>query len=104
MLVKREEDGKVIMVSRQKVRVHESIYLRPMSEQTTHDEISKAIAINQPASQMNIGGDVNDSTELNVLPPRPETDNNLVQSIKSLRNHKHKIVRDLGIGFRMVPS
>ncbi len=27
-----------------------------------------------------------------MVPPRPETDNNMVQSVKSLQNHKQKLV------------
>ena len=39
ILIKREKDGKIIMVSRQKVRVHESAYIQPLSSQTTSTEI-----------------------------------------------------------------
>jgi hypothetical protein len=39
VLVKRKTDGKVIMVSRQKVRVHESIYTGPLSLKNTTGEI-----------------------------------------------------------------
>jgi hypothetical protein len=40
VLVKRKEDGKIIMVSRQKVRVYESIYTSPLANQTTVEQVN----------------------------------------------------------------
>jgi hypothetical protein len=95
MLIKREKDGKVIMVSRQKVRVHESIYVLPLSAQQTSAEIHsvfKTLAsienADAPIDSMDF---IDEGLEL-----RPETDNNMVLSVKSLRNHKQKMIGNSG--------
>ncbi len=43
VMIKRKSDGKVILVSRQKVRVHEGLYINPLSTQTNSTEIESAL-------------------------------------------------------------
>jgi hypothetical protein len=83
------------MVSRQKVRVHESIYVLPLSTQQTSAEIQsvfKTLAsienADAPIDSMDF---IDEGLEL-----RPETDNNMVLSVKSLRNHKQKMIENSG--------
>jgi hypothetical protein len=89
VLIKREKDGKIIMVSRQKVRVHESAYTLPLAFQTTIEEINAVHEIVEPDKsseetvlQSNYGGISTDS--------KPQAETNMVQSIKSLQGHKQK--------------
>ncbi len=77
MIIKRKSDGKLLNVSDKKVRVYESMYTIPLLEEydptvfpeIVPDEKEKVIVNNEAA-------------------PRPEVDNNMVASIKSLREHK----------------
>ncbi len=75
------------MVSRQKIRVHESAYIQPLSSKTKVDEISSSFSkteFNESFEEIVPGSDSTEK-EMNL---KPETDNNMVQSVKSLRNHK----------------
>jgi hypothetical protein len=72
-----------------KVRVYESIYTSPLFHQTTTSEIEGQMSREDQNSH-----DSDDLTSYlasqpNPIPSRPETDNNIVQSVKSLQNHKH---------------
>ena len=77
MIIKRKSDGKLLNVSDKKVRVYESMYTIPLLEEydptvfpaIVPDEKENVIVNNEAA-------------------PRPEVDNNMVASIKSLREHK----------------
>jgi hypothetical protein len=91
VLIKREKDGKIIMVSRQKVRVHESAYIKPLAFQTTVEEIGAVHKSVEPEEsseetvlQTNYGGISTDS--------EPEAETNMVQSVKSLQSHKQKLL------------
>jgi hypothetical protein len=84
MLIKREKDGKVIMVSRQKVRVHESIYVLPLSAQQTSAEVQSVFEMLASSDNADAPIDSMDSID-EGLEVRPETDNNMVLSVKSLK-------------------
>ena len=88
ILIKREKDGKIIMVSRQKVRVHELAYIQPLSAQTTNAEIDAMLepkrSSDESVCQSEYSGS---STEL-----KPEAETNMVQSVKSLQSHKQKLL------------
>jgi hypothetical protein len=92
--VKRESDGKIIMVSRQKVRVHESLYIGPLSHLTTLDEINSNIIGDQSPSSSDLvtKASISESSNFDNESSRPETDNNAVQSVKYLRNHRQKMI------------
>jgi hypothetical protein len=92
ILVKRESDGKIIMVSRQKVRVHESLYIGPLSHLTTLDEIRSNIIGDGSSSEVDTTTSVGDSSNFDNVSPKPATDNNSVQSVKYLRNHRQKMI------------
>jgi hypothetical protein len=91
VLIKREKDGKVILVSRQKVRVHESMYLHPLANQTTTDAITSIFSENEYESDPKSKDPITDEDTI-IFPMKPATDNNMVQSAKSLQNHKQKLV------------
>ena len=75
MIIKRKSDGKLLNVSDKKVRVYESMYTIPLLEDY------------DPTVFPEIVQDVKDIVN-NEAAPRPEVDNNMVASIKSLREHK----------------
>jgi hypothetical protein len=83
MLVLRKRYGKVISVSRQKVRVYESAYTGPLSERMIANNIGSEFVANDMASS----GDTDEkaSKESTVF------DGKTAQSIKSLRDHKLKL-------------
>jgi len=91
VLIKREKDGKIIMVSRQKIRVHESAYIQPLSSINNVDEISSSFAETELNGSFQPIVPGSDSMEIET-DLRPETDNNMVQSVKSLQNHKQKLI------------
>jgi hypothetical protein len=88
-MVKRKSDGKVILVSRQKVRVHEGLYVQPLCSQTNSTEIESAL--DEKDFQVEPIGLKTKKVENGSI-ERPEIDNNMVQSVKSLQNHKQKLV------------
>jgi hypothetical protein len=92
VLVKRKSDGKIILVSRQKVRVYESIYTSPLSHQTTSSEIDIELSKDDPICHNSDDQISEPKSHLDAVPIRPATDNNMVQSVKSLQNHKHKMI------------
>jgi hypothetical protein len=83
MLVLRKSDGKVISVSRQKVRVYESAYTGPLSERMIANNIESEFVANDITSIDY--SDERASKESTVF------DGKTVQSIKSLRDHKLKL-------------
>ena len=104
-LIKRESDGKVILVSRQKIRVHESVYVGPLASRATSEEIESRLDNDELlSSDLEVRVDSEDIdmesvtavedlkfdnvAEATNLP----TDNNMVQSVKTLRNHKQKMI------------
>jgi hypothetical protein len=93
VLVKRERDGKIILVSRQKVRVHESIYIKPLIHENTLDEIEGEVARIQSSHSSTFDEPKESKAhDSGLVPPRPATDNNMVQSVKNLRDHKQKMM------------
>jgi hypothetical protein len=78
MIIKKKSDGMLLNVSDKKVRVYESMYTIPLLEEydpTVFPEVSVP--------------DPNEKDIVNTgAAPRPEVDNNMVASIKSLREHK----------------
>ena len=76
MIIKRKSDGKLLNVSDKKVRVYESMYTIPLLEGCDPTVFPEIV--------------VPDTTEIvnDDEAPRPEVDNNMVASIKSLREHK----------------
>ena len=83
MLVLRISDGKVISVSRQKVRVYESAYTGPLDQMMISDSIESEFEINEDQRDDDmVNPDQNDSIVY---------DGPTVQSIKALRDHKLKL-------------
>jgi hypothetical protein len=83
MLVLRKRDGKVISVSRQKVRIYESAYTGPLNERMIANKIESEFISNDMTSSSCDGEVI--SKESTVF------DGKTVQSIKSLRDHKLKL-------------
>ena len=82
-LVLRKSDGKVIMVSRQKVRVYESAYTGPLNERMIANTIESEFNANDVTSDNVTVDEVSDTSKV--------FDGKTVQSIKSLRDHKLKL-------------
>ena len=82
MLVLRRSDGKVISVSRQKVRVYESAYIGPLNARMMANRIEAEFET-----------DVSDDSDDNATKPDGEVvfEGETVQSIKALRDHKLKL-------------
>ena len=89
-LIKRKEDGKILSCARQKMRVYESAYLAPMNQRVDHEQKVKHILGEIKQDEEVI--DVNDSMDVDTGgSSRSELDNNMVQSIKSLREHRFEL-------------
>lgn len=94
-LVRRAEDGKIMNVSKQKIRVHESAYTVSLMDRVrigeyclegpseNPDGISDSRADSEDLNQSSSAGST--TTE------RPALDKNMVQSIQSLRQHRFKL-------------
>ena len=82
MLVLRRSDGKVISVSRQKVRVYESAYIGPLNARMMANRIEAEFET-----------DVSDDSDDNATKPDGGVvfEGETVQSIKALRDHKLKL-------------
>ncbi len=78
MIIKRKSDGKLLNVSDKKVRLYESMYTVPMN-----DEYDPTVFQNDADESEDVIEVVSQD-----LAHRPEVDNNMVKSIKSLREHK----------------
>jgi hypothetical protein len=78
MIIKRKSDGKLLNVSNKKVRVYESMYTLALL-----DEYDPTVFPHETVPVSNENELVNTGAA-----PRPEVDNNMVSSIKSLREHK----------------
>ncbi len=116
VLIKRETDGKVILVSKQKVRVHEGMYLHSLASQTNIAEIEgdlieeESSAVAENTSFDNYGYDdqmgitlaqpekveawkrIHDELKVSrdsSLSTLPIADNNMVQSIKMKKYRMH---------------
>ncbi len=85
MLVLRISDGKVISVSRQKVRVYESAYIGPLDPKMISDKIESEFEIEMNASQLNEAMEAECKDDSQVF------EGQTVQSIKALRDHKLKL-------------
>ncbi len=83
MLVLRISDGKVINVSRQKVRVYESAYIGPLDQKMISDKIESEFEINE--NQKDKVMEIADQNDSQVY------GGPTVQSIKALRHHKLKL-------------
>ena len=83
MIIKRKSDGKLLNVSDKKVRVYESMYTVPMNV-----DIDPRLTPNKSKKESNEdeGDKVNEAVPDIGL--KHEVDNNMVASIKSLREHK----------------
>jgi hypothetical protein len=77
MIIKRKSDGKLLNVSDKKVRVYESMYTIPLLEE--YDPTIFPAIVPDEKEKVSVN---------NEAAPRPEVDNNMVASIKSLREHK----------------
>jgi hypothetical protein len=82
MLVLRKSDGKVISVSRQKVRVYESAYIGPLNKKMVANKIEAEF-------------ETDESYDSNDNATKPDGgfvfEGKTVQSIKALRDHKLKL-------------
>ena len=83
MLVLRKSDGKVISVSRQKVRVYESAYTGPLNQRMIANAIESEFNANDLTSENDPATEV--SNEAAVF------EGETVQSIKALRDHNLKL-------------
>jgi hypothetical protein len=83
MIIKRKSDGKLLNVSDKKVRVYESMYTVPMNV-----DIDPRLIPNKSdtESKDNEVDSLDQAVPNSIL--KPEVDNNMVASIKSLREHK----------------
>ena len=94
-LIKRKSDGKILNVSRKKIHVYESSYLAKLDQRVEHPgEIpaeAKIVANDFETTSEEVGGAAQDGGSASIsteLALRPELDKNMVQSIKSLREHR----------------
>ena len=94
-LIKRKSDGKILNVSRKKIHVYESSYLTKLDQRVEHPgEIpaeAKIVANDYETTSEEVGGAAQDGGSASIsteLALRPELDKNMVQSIKSLREHR----------------
>jgi hypothetical protein len=83
MLIKRKSDGKLLNVSDKKVRVYESMYTVPMNVDIDPRLIQNKSDTESMKNEVDILGQAVPESIL-----KPEVDNNMVSSIKSLREHK----------------
>ena len=94
ILIQREEDGKIISCSRQKCRVYEKPYTAPLDQTLPPQKISEM--------QDRIAGEDSSTTPQEVCqkhtsrggfttPVRPEFSKPMVQSIRSLREHRFNL-------------
>ena len=93
VLVIRHRDNKIINVARQKIRVHESCYTQPLVWQPSLEDADDSLS--QPSNDqlsseepVEVEFDNRDGNNEDIR--RIETDKNMVQSIKTLRDHKLK--------------
>ena len=92
VLVIRDSDKKIINVAKQKVRVHESIYTQPLRMEPAADQV-----FDEPMDDDRSNANEDESSvtvpfqvENGFLNERTPTDKNMVQSIKTLRDHRLK--------------
>jgi hypothetical protein len=93
--IKRKSDGKILNVSRKKIHVYESSCLAKLDQRVEHPgEIpaeAKIVENDHETTSEEVGGaaqvegGASMSTELAL---RPELDKNMVQGVKSLREHR----------------
>ena len=83
MIIKRKSDGKLLNVSDKKVRVYESMYTVPMNVDIDPRLIQNTSDTEFMNNEVDILGQAVPESLL-----KPEVDNNMVSSIKSLREHK----------------
>jgi hypothetical protein len=83
MLVLRKSDGKVISVSRQKVRVYESAYIGPLNQRMIASAIESEFNADDVTSDDVVVEEASDTSRV--------FNGQTVQSIKSLRDHKLKL-------------
>jgi hypothetical protein len=93
VLVVRDRDKKIINVAKQKVRVHESCYTLPLRLEPSSDLIQSQL----DDAESSINPDSEAPSELvefhaknGFVNERTPTDKNMVQSIKTLRDHRLK--------------
>ena len=94
-LIKRKGDGKILNVSRKKIHVYESSYLAKLDQRVEHPgEIpaeAKIVANDYETTSEEVGGAAQDGGSASIsteLALRPELDKNMVQGVKSLREHR----------------
>jgi hypothetical protein len=80
-LVRRKTDGKILSVARQKIRIDESQY-------TANLDVKIDPSSYKPAT---ISTTENESSAVEESKMRPPVDRNMVQSIKSLREHRQRL-------------
>jgi hypothetical protein len=95
VLVIRHRDEKIINVARQKIRVHESCYTQPLiwepSSDDAEDSLTKASnEQQQQTSEEPVEIEFVNKDGVHDDNRRIETDKNMVQSIKTLRDHRLK--------------
>ncbi len=93
-MVIRHRDNKIINVAKQKVSVHESCYTQPLVWEPSANDAEKTLTEATSASvDCNLNEDTMIQTQRSADESHvtlPETDRNMVQSIKTLRDHRIK--------------
>jgi hypothetical protein len=94
-MVIRYRDSKIINVAKQKVRVHESCYTQPLVWEPTADDASNDLEkaeseVIPDISEDDVEFEFINSDKTDDNNERLPTDKNMVQSIKTLRDHRLK--------------
>ena len=96
VLIKRQEDGKIISCSRQKLKVYEKVYLAPLDQSAVG--VGDAKAVMERKEKIAEESSRTTAEDQEVQPghnkcalPRQELSKNRVQSIKSLREHQFNL-------------
>ena len=81
VLIRRSQDNKIISCAKQKIKVYEKPYIAPLDEPLSE--------VGYETDQEESPSTINESTtEKTGQPARPELTKNMVQSVKSLREHQ----------------
>ena len=95
-LVRRKSDGKIMSVSRKKIRVYESAYLAELDQRVNvNEDVEHALQEVKEDFVIEAKGLQNESMTSPLSSgetlPKPELSKNMVQSIKSLREHHFSV-------------
>ena len=92
-LVKRKSDGKVLNVSRKKIHVYEASYLAPLDQRVPHDK-DGPIDFSKEELRSGVYDTAVQEGGSSEVELQPQMNKNMVQSIKSLREHRYLLPGD----------